>query len=99
MPEVRFVVRWPDDTVSDCYSPSSVIRDYLKAGERYALSDFVTRSSNALTIASERVRLKYGYACSSAADQLHRIVTTASRFDGGGELQAEPTVLVESLRP
>lgn len=99
MPEVRFVVRWPDDTVSDCYSPSTVIRDYLQAGERYPLADFVARSTDALTIASERVRLKYGYACSSAAAQLHDIVTAASRFDGAGEQQAGPTVLVESLRP
>lgn len=99
MPEVHFVVRWPDNTVSVCYSPSSVIREYLQAGERYALSDFVARSSKALTLGSERVRLKYGYACSSAADQLDRIVTTAGRFDGGSWSQAEPTVLVEALRP
>jgi uncharacterized repeat protein (TIGR04042 family) len=99
MPEVRFIVRWPDDSVSDCYSPSTVVKDYLQAGERYTLSDFVNRSSAALTIASERVRLKYGYACSSAADQLQRIVDTASRFDGAGQQPAEPTVLVESLHP
>jgi uncharacterized repeat protein (TIGR04042 family) len=98
MPEVRFVVRWPDDSISDCYCPSTVICDYLQEGQRYALADFVARSSSALGIASERVRLKYGYACSAAADQLARIVDTASHFDGGAGPQGEPTVLVESLR-
>jgi uncharacterized repeat protein (TIGR04042 family) len=99
MPEVRFSVRWPDDSVSDCYSPSTVILDYLEAGARYRLSDFVDRSRTALNLASERVRLKYGYACSSAMDQLQRIETAAAGFASGAEGGAEPTVLVLSLRP
>jgi uncharacterized repeat protein (TIGR04042 family) len=97
MPEVRFSVRWPDDSVSDCYSPSTVIRDYLQAGERYALADFVDRSRTALHLASERVRRKYGYACSSAMDQLRRIEATAGRFPSGADDDAGPTVLVVSL--
>jgi len=73
MPEMRFTVRWPDDTVTDCYSPSLVIKDYFTAGARYAPADFLHRASTALHIASERVREKYGYACSSALDQLRQI--------------------------
>ena len=34
----------------------------------------------ALNIASERVRAKYGYACSQAMDQLGRIEHIAARF-------------------
>ncbi|MDN4054861.1 MSMEG_0570 family nitrogen starvation response protein [Massilia sp. YIM B02763] len=83
MPEMRFTVRWPDGTVDDCYSPSLVIKDYLDVGGRYPVDDFVRRSREALHIASERVRAKYGFACSSALDQLARIEQKAERFEGG----------------
>jgi uncharacterized repeat protein (TIGR04042 family) len=83
MPEMRFTVRWPDGTVDDCYSPSLVIKDYLEVGGSYPVADFVRRSGEALNIASERVRAKYGFACSSALDQLARIERKAEGFDGG----------------
>jgi uncharacterized repeat protein (TIGR04042 family) len=80
MPEVRFTVQWPDDSVSDCYSPSTVVHDFLQAGKQYALADFMTRSRAALNLASDRVRLKYGYACSSAMDQLNQLEARALCF-------------------
>lgn len=83
MPEMRFTVRWPDGSLDDCYSPSLVIKDYLAVGGSYAVDDFVRRSRDALHIASERVRAKYGFACSSALDQLARIEQKAERFEGG----------------
>jgi uncharacterized repeat protein (TIGR04042 family) len=88
MPEVRFTVRWPDDSVTDCYSPSTVIHDYLQAGERYPLDDFMRRSRTALNLASERVRVKYGYACSSAMDQLERLEARALTY------QSDPAAAV-----
>ncbi|MGV7209701.1 MSMEG_0570 family nitrogen starvation response protein [Oxalobacteraceae bacterium A2-2] len=95
MPEVRFTVRWPDDTVSECYSPSTIVHSYLQAGQAYTLDDFMARSRAALRQASERVRLKYGYACSSAMDQLARLEASAALYADHGEA----TVRVESLRP
>lgn len=80
MPEMRFVVTWPDGTEEACYSPSLIIRDYLTEGQSYGLGDFVTRSREALHIASDRVEAKYGMACSAALDQLHRIEATAQSF-------------------
>lgn len=80
MPEMRFVVAWPDGSEEICYSPSLVIKDYFVEGQTYPLSDFVARSSQALTIASERVEAKYGMACSAALDQLARIQGTAATF-------------------
>ena len=53
-----------------CYSPSLVVREFLEVGRVYAVGDFLARSRTMLTIGSERVRAKYGYACSSAMDQL-----------------------------
>lgn len=95
MPEMHFRVRWPDDTVTDCYSPSLVVKEHLEAGRSYPLAEFVQRSATALNIGSERVREKYGFACSSALDQLRRIEELAARFEGS----PDPEVRVESFTP
>ncbi len=87
MPEMRFVVCWPDGRREACYSPSLVIRDYFREGETYALADFLARSREALQIASDRVQAKYGRSCSLALGQLSRIEATAVRF--AGEANAE----------
>jgi uncharacterized repeat protein (TIGR04042 family) len=77
MPEMHFVVRWPDGEQTRCYSPSLVVREYLEVGRIYPLADFLERSRAMLNIGSERVRAKFGYACSSAMDQLADIETRA----------------------
>jgi uncharacterized repeat protein (TIGR04042 family) len=80
MPVMHFRIQWPDGDEANCYSPSLVIGDFFKPGEAYALNDFVERSRQALGIASERVREKYGFACSAALDQLAQIERDARRF-------------------
>ena len=89
MPEMRFNIRWPDGHRESCYSPSLVVRDHLAPGESYALDDFVGRTRTALNIASERVREKYGFACSSAMDQLAHIEAVAGRQDPTGQVIVE----------
>jgi uncharacterized repeat protein (TIGR04042 family) len=86
MPEMHFHLRWPDGSSARCYSPSLVVKDYLEPGRSYPLPDFLQRSREALNIASERVRAKYGFACSAAMDQLQRIEATAATFGGNGEV-------------
>jgi uncharacterized repeat protein (TIGR04042 family) len=73
MPEMHFRVRWPDGSTDTCYSPSWVIEEHLTEGASYTLDDFAARARAALDIASERVRAKYGFACSSALDQASAI--------------------------
>lgn len=80
MPEMRFVVTWPDGREESCYSPSLVIRDFLAEGESYPLGDFVARSRQALHIASDRVEAKFGRPCSLALGQLARIEAAAKTF-------------------
>ncbi len=80
MPEMHFIVRWPGGDEVRCYSPSLVVRDYLKVGASYAMDDFVERSRTLFRIASERVRDKYGFYCSAALDQLAAIEARASTF-------------------
>ena len=77
-----FRVRWPDQTESRCYSPSLVVKEHLTAGQTYPVLDFVARSRAALTIASERVRAKFGFACTRAAAQLEEIETKAEAAAG-----------------
>jgi putative flavoprotein involved in K+ transport len=90
MPEMHFKVKWPNGTTEDCYSPSWVIEEHLSVGSDYAVTEFVERASVALNIASDRVRQKYGFACSSALDQLARIHEHAKALspdDGSGSVR------------
>ena len=80
MPVTHFRIRWPDQSEAVCYSPSSVVMTHLDAGRTYPLAEFVHLTRAALVEASERVRTKYGYACSSAMDQLQAIEAVAARF-------------------
>lgn len=81
MPEMRFLVQWPNGAEEECYSPSLVIKDYFEEGASYPLEDFVTRSREALMIASDRVQAKYGFPCSLARGQLARIEQAAAGFE------------------
>lgn len=84
MPEVYFTVQLPDGSRKDCYSPSTVVRDFFATGDEMTVSDFVSRSRTALSQASERVRARYGFACSSADAQISAIerFTQAQPADG-----------------
>jgi uncharacterized repeat protein (TIGR04042 family) len=89
MPEVHFDVRWPDGAQRSYYSPSTAVADHLHAGERYTVSDFVTRARAAMHAASERVRAKYGYTCSSALDTLGQIEETARAFESSTDAEVQ----------
>jgi uncharacterized repeat protein (TIGR04042 family) len=73
MPEIIFTVQLPDGTMKGCYSPSTVVQRYFAAGEEMPAAEFLRRSRAALAAASERVRARFGYSCSSAAAQLAEI--------------------------
>ncbi len=87
MPAMHFHLRWPDDQEMRCYSPSLVIKDHFTPGARYPLPAFMKEMRTALNVASERVRAKFGFACSMALDQLATIETMAQRFDDDAEVE------------
>lgn len=89
MPAMHFDIRWPDATQSHCYSPSLVIKDYFQPGTRYPLPQFMAQVREALNIASERVRAKFGFSCSSAMDQLAQLERTAARFETTPDAEVE----------
>lgn len=87
MPAVYFQVRWPDKTESQCYSPSTVIKEFFTPGTVYPLAEFMQRANEGLHAASERVREKFGFACSSAMDQLGKIEHIGQRFDAQSSVE------------
>jgi uncharacterized repeat protein (TIGR04042 family) len=80
MPEMRFLIRWPDGRGESCYSPSLVVTEHLEEGASYPLDEFLRRSRTALLIASDRVKAKYGRPCSLALGQLASLERTAADF-------------------
>jgi uncharacterized repeat protein (TIGR04042 family) len=73
MPEVVFTIQLPDGRTKECYSPSTVIHQHFHEGEEMSVAEFLARSRQAFAAASERVRAKFGFACSSAAAELANI--------------------------
>lgn len=92
MPEVIFHIRWPDGQEQRCYSPSTVIRQHLTAGQTYPLPEFVARARSGLIAASDRVAALYGHPCSRAMAQLAQIESTARSHN-----QTDAQVLCLSL--
>jgi uncharacterized repeat protein (TIGR04042 family) len=80
MPEIRFQIEWPDGQTEICYSPSLIVQKYFEAGVAYGLDDFIARSRTALTIASDRVKAKYGRPCGLAIGQLQTLENRASAY-------------------
>jgi uncharacterized repeat protein (TIGR04042 family) len=78
MPEVHFEVRWPSGLTRRYSSPSTIVHQHLKTGSSYDVKEFVQRTETAMNAASERVRAKFGYTCSSAMDTLAQIRETAA---------------------
>ena len=82
-----------------CYSPSYVIEEHLEVGAAYAVDDFVARAARALGIASDRVRARYGFACTSALDQLARIEEAARALSPADRARPVRVVAFEKHPP
>ena len=93
MPEMAFTVRWPDGRVVDHYSPSLVVHDHLDEGADYVVAEFRDRAATALAIASDRVRARFGFACTSATASLAEIDLLVARHP------ADARVTVLRLHP
>ena len=99
VPEIHFVVRWPDDTVTACYSPSLVVQEVFAVGASYALDDFLARSREALGIASERVRARYGFPCSRAQAELASIEAKCGALERTHSGGLDTAVRLEAFVP
>ena len=80
MPEVRFQLEWPDGQSSTLYSPSTVILDYFRTGDSLLVSELEARGVEALRAASERVRARFGFACTRADEEESLLRQWVSRY-------------------
>ena len=92
MPEVGFTIRWPDGTRQLGYSPSRAITQVITEGAVYPCAEFRRRARDGLGAASDRVRERFGFACTAAAEQVEAIEAGAERRSADG------LVVVERLR-
>jgi uncharacterized repeat protein (TIGR04042 family) len=81
VPEVELTLEWPDGATSRLYSPSTVILKHLAPGQTMSVAELRTRGSLALRLASERVRARYGFACTRADEEERRLLLQSSQFD------------------
>lgn len=80
MPETTFAVRWPDGDKKSYYSPSLVVHELLEVGQTYDVGELVRRTGAAMDEASDRVRAKFGFACTSAMQTLDQVQAHAAGF-------------------
>ena len=93
MPEVDFAVRWADGTGSVLRSPSRAIERFVVAGAVYPRDEFVRRVTEGMAAASERVRERYGVACTAAAEQ----TVLAGELAAAHGIEPGAPVVVESM--
>ncbi len=87
MPEVVFTIQLPDGMTKECYSPSTIVLTHFRQGEEMTVAEFLARSRKAFAAASERVRAKFGFACSSAAAQLANIEEWMRAYAGDATIR------------
>ncbi len=80
MPEINFQLNLPDGKKTSLYSPSTVILEYLKPGDSLKISDFKSLAIKALHEASEKVRAKYGFACTRTFEEEEKILNWISNY-------------------
>lgn len=81
MPEVHLTLEWPDGSTSELYSPSTVILQRLRPGQSLTVSALRIQGMAALQEASERVRARYGFACTRTNEERLKLECLVTRFD------------------
>jgi uncharacterized repeat protein (TIGR04042 family) len=83
MAEIAFTAELPDGSFQPCYSPSTVVKKYFKAGQEVPTNEFLRLSRIALTEASERVRERLGCSGAGAYTSLPEIERWAGALSPG----------------
>ena len=81
MPEVLLDLEWPDGQRSRLYSPSTVMLQHLPPGTELSVAELRETGLLALAEASERVRARYGFACTRTDEEAARLRALSSRYD------------------
>ena len=94
MAEVEVAIRWADGHVQTGHSPSRAIERWLVERAVYPRDEMAMRVRRGLAEASERVRERYGYACTVAAQLSDELLHGAAAHGGAPDAPAT----VERLR-
>jgi uncharacterized repeat protein (TIGR04042 family) len=81
MPEVLLQLLWPDGEASRFYSPSTVVYEYLQPGQSLSIAELEHKGLAALQEASERVRARYGFACTRTDEEASKLRQCIARYD------------------
>ena len=92
MPALNFKIEWPNREVMEYYSPSTVLLNYFRTGDKLTVEELIKTSRTALDKASQRVEERFGYRCTAAAEQRDKILQKAACFD------AEQTIQILEIR-
>jgi uncharacterized repeat protein (TIGR04042 family) len=87
MPEVVLELHWPDGEISPFYSPSTVVYEYLKPGETLSIAELEQKGLAALREASERVRARYGFACTRTDEEALKLQRSIARYNTSEQVQ------------
>jgi putative flavoprotein involved in K+ transport len=82
MGEVDLAIRWADGHVQRGTSPSRAIEEFVVEGAAYPWEELSRRLSDGLAAASERVRERYGFACTAAAEASDAFARGARQHGG-----------------
>lgn len=82
MPEVVLELRWPNGEASSFYSPSTVVYEFLKPGDRLSIAELEQKGLAALSEASERVRARYGFACTRTDEEALKLRKRVALYSG-----------------
>lgn len=80
VPEVHLTLQWPDGLSSQLYSPSTVILEHLPPGEQMTVAQLQSRGIEGLHRASERVRARYGFACTRTDEEALKLRQSLSVY-------------------
>ena len=81
MPEVWLDLEWPDGRTSRFYSPSTVVLQHLPPGRECTVAELEESGLQALAEASERVRARYGFACTRTDEEAARLRQLVRGYD------------------
>ena len=81
MAALNFKIEWPNGEIMECYSPSTIVRQYFKADDTLTIEELIAISTAALDRASERVEERFGFICAAAAEQNDKIICAAAGFE------------------
>ena len=80
MPEVMLELHWPDGQASRFYSPSTIVYEFLKPGETLSIAELEQKGLAAFREASERVRARYGFACTRTDEEASKHIKRLAMY-------------------